>query len=152
MARRGAIARICTWGRSERESICAGVPAAALLCTGTVCCRRRYERRAIFALIMLSWVVAGLVLMSYATALMFDAYIQAHRSVVSARRTAERVALFASYAAAASLRRPLAPSRARARGGPTPPTSAARPMRVLPQRPSLRAVTAADAHVRANSV
>ena len=60
---------------------------------------RRYERRAIFALIMLSWVVAGLVLMSYATALMFDAYIQAHRSVVSARRTAERVALFASYAA-----------------------------------------------------
>jgi hypothetical protein len=70
---------------------------------------------------MLSWVVAGLVLMSYATALMFDAYIQAHRSVVSARRTAERVALFASYAAAPRCAaHPLPPAPPSAVGSPRP--------------------------------
>ena len=41
----------------------------------------------------------GLVMMSYSTAMMFDAFIDAHREIVRQKRLLERAGLFASFAA-----------------------------------------------------
>ena len=47
--------------------------------------------------LIVSWIVTALILMSYATALMFDKYIQAQQDLVMERQVQKQLNLFATF-------------------------------------------------------
>ena len=57
-----------------------------------------FEHRWIAPFLVLSWIVIGLVLMSYATAVMFDEYIDKQRDLVHEAQQEQQLNLFAAFA------------------------------------------------------